>query len=275
MRTRLDKGKILAVIPQFLGLEDFSPFNDHPASSKNSHCSSEYEFQEGREGVKGLDKNQLLGAAKKRKSNLFSDKSRLKDDCSLPKSIRFQNCGVGGVSTDVDKGKKQWVHIPRPRTNSRSNRIAKIVIRDDLVQQTKKVQEVDSTSSRSYSERSWRAFSNFSLLKGDCSNKNNSDGSLQDGPPLHGPPFLGPSGGSDGPPLEQEEGELMSYKTNSLGQGYVTHKSTTGITIDLIGESESEDPLGHTSLKHTAQGMAFSDNSSHSEECGKTSSSLL
>ncbi|KAK1548940.1 hypothetical protein Q3G72_016106 [Acer saccharum] len=266
LRTRLDRGKILAVIPQtwdfprdvsvyteeasfnvkieidttpvsmswlnhFLELEDFSPINFHSASPENSLCSVDSESQEGRDIDKGMDKSQLFGAAKMRRSKFHSDKSSLKDDCSLPKTVRFQNCGVCGTLTDVDKGKKQWVRIPRPHHSPRSNRNAKIVIRDDLVRQTNQEQEVDSSTSASDSERR--------------------------------------------PHLEQEEGELISYRANSLGQGVVTHKRITGITIDLMGEDENEDILGQNSLKPTDQGMSSSENRSHSDKSGKFSSSIL
>ncbi|KAK0600503.1 hypothetical protein LWI29_015607 [Acer saccharum] len=230
----------LSWLNQFLDLDDFSL--DKP---ENSLCSSDFEIQEGRETNRGLNKSQLLDVAKKRKSKPFADRSSRKDDCSFPKLVRFQNCGVGGAPTDVDKGKKQWVCIPRPRTNSRSNRNAKIVIRDNLVQE-------------------------LTGCVGNYSNKNISDGLLQDGPPL-----LGPSKGTDGILSVQEEGELISYRINSVGQGCVTHKRISGITIDLMGECEAEDHLGQSFLQQTDQGVGSLENRSHSDRSSKSSTSFL
>ncbi|KAK4852180.1 hypothetical protein QYF36_021676 [Acer negundo] len=256
----------LTWLNHFLNLEDFSPYTYRSDSPENSQCPSEFEFQERRETDRGVDKSQLSYAAKKRKSKPLADKSSLKDNCSLPKSVRFQNCVVSGAPTDVDNGKKQWVHKPRPRITPCLNRNAKIVIGENLVQETNRELVEYSTSSSFDSDRSWGAFSNFSLLKGDCSNNNKSNGFWRDGPPL-----FEPSKETASIPSGHKERELLSYRNKIVGQGCITHKDITEITIDLIGECEAEDHLGQPILKQADQGggsLANFSDSKNNEDSG-------
>ncbi|KAK0590828.1 hypothetical protein LWI29_032217 [Acer saccharum] len=239
----------LSWLNQFLDLDDFSL--DKP---ENSLCSSDFEIQEGRETNRGLNKSQLLDVAKKRKSKPFADRSSRKDDCSFPKLVRFQNCGVGGAPTDVDKGKKHSWLIKGGLGGY--GWVCLIWCSSGLIE----------------GGFDWVCliWCRFGLIEGNYSNKNISDGLLQDGPPL-----LGPSKGTDGILSVQEEGELISYRINSVGQGCVTHKRISGITIDLMGECEAEDHLGQSFLQQTDQGVGSLENRSHSDRSSKSSTSFL
>ncbi|KAK1569299.1 hypothetical protein Q3G72_035126 [Acer saccharum] len=138
----------LSWLNRVLDLENFSLANIQSASVEDSQCSLDAEPQKGKRKGRDADKSQLLDAVWKSKSKHFSDKSRPKDN-PISKSVRFQKSGVGNVPTDVDKGKQQWVRIPRPRPIPRSNRNAKVVIKDNPVQGTNRSQGEASTSSAS------------------------------------------------------------------------------------------------------------------------------
>ncbi|KAK2654787.1 hypothetical protein Ddye_014643 [Dipteronia dyeriana] len=138
-RLRLDRGKLLILIPQacegfsdihvdikeasflvkmeidpspvtltwlnrFLDLEEFKLQESLSNSSKNHQLLSGVEFQEDRVIDAGYGRRQPFDMTKKSKINRLSDMPSLIDKFSIPKSTRFQNVMVGGTVADGDKG---------------------------------------------------------------------------------------------------------------------------------------------------------------------------
>ncbi|KAK1589120.1 hypothetical protein Q3G72_030654 [Acer saccharum] len=220
IRSRLDRGKILVVIPEvwdtervisalteessfmmkvvieplpvdvawlnhFLDLGSFSSEGGVSELPENEQYTSEFDFQNSRLVGKGCRRGQLSHTVNKASSNLLADKGRRGDDCSCPKSVEFINCGLGGTAAVVDKGKKLWIMKPRHKSYPCPTQNAKLVIGRNQVKGRVLVE--DSSSSSTDSERSWGAFCDVNRKQGECSNKSVPGGPSQARPSVVGP----------------------------------------------------------------------------------------